>query len=409
MKVSNFTSKSAKSNLEVDICFDISNNCNVSVLNVSINFQGSGSGTLKTAGFKNIQGYLTNCTDMSDKFKPNSIVVSATTEKKEENIKITIDFDLLEERPRNVEIKCVSRDTNRNLWSGKGCKWGGPNNPTQCTCEHLSSFAVLMSRFPLDLPWASEITTAGVSVSVASLVLSLLIELIVWSSVVKTNTLYLRHVAHINISLSLLVANCCFLASADPKKLSYIWCSTVVVVKHFCYLSMFFWMLCLSSTLLHQAVFLFHKVSKKQYLRYSLVLGYVCPFLIVFVTFLTNGAGGEGQYYSKDTCWLVYVGLLKGSIYTFIIPVGTIVFFNVFSMVVVIMKLLDHHNAEKLHEKEKSAAKTVLRTVVLLTPIFGVTWMFGFGVMLIDLTAGVMAFVVNYIFILLNSFQVWSK
>ncbi|XP_028250416.1 adhesion G-protein coupled receptor F3 [Parambassis ranga] len=403
IKVANLTNGSIKDNLAVDICNDTSNHCNVSVLNVSINFGSSGSGTLKTAGFSNIDSYLTN--NESIEYETNSIVVSATTEKNETNVKITMDFQLHKRRPRNVKIRCVSRDPITRQWSDEGCKWGGPSNENQCTCEHLSSFAVLMSKIPLELPWASEITTAGLSVSVVSLVLSLLIELIVWSSVVKTNTLYLRHVAHINISLSLLVANCCFLASANPENLSQIWCSTVVVVKHFCYLSMFFWMLCLSSTLLHQAVFLFHKVSKKQYLRYSLVLGYVCPFLIVLVTFLTNGAGGENDYYSKDTCWLVYKGLLKGSIYTFILPVGTIVFFNVFSMVVVIMKLLDHHNAEKLHEKEKSAAKTVLRTVVLLTPIFGVTWLFGFGVMLIDLTDGPIALVVNYTFILLNSFQ----
>ncbi|GLD47779.1 adhesion G-protein coupled receptor F3-like protein [Lates japonicus] len=75
-------------------------------------------------------------------------------------------------------------------------------------------------------------------------------------------------------------------------------------------------------------------------------------------------------------------------------------------MLVVIMKLLNHpKNADKSQENEKTAAKTVMRSVVLLTPIFGITWVFGFGVTLIDLTYGDLAYAVNYAFTLLNAFQ----
>uniref|UniRef100_A0A3Q2GNM2 G-protein coupled receptors family 2 profile 2 domain-containing protein n=1 Tax=Cyprinodon variegatus TaxID=28743 RepID=A0A3Q2GNM2_CYPVA len=225
-----------------------------------------------------------------------------------------------------------------------------------------------------------------------------------------THTSYLRHTAHVNISLCLLIADLCFLASSQPKGISDLWCRTSVVLKHFCFLAMFFWMFCLSATLLHRAVFLFHKVSKKNYLRFSLLIGYVCPLLIVFITFLTNNGGAEGMYYSKDSCWLVYAGLFKGSIFTFIIPVGVIVFINIFSMLVVIMKLISHHaeiskKTDISAEEEKAAAKTVLRTVVLLTPIFGVTWIFGFAMLALDLTSGDIAYAVNYIFNLLNGFQ----
>uniref|UniRef100_A0A3P8NIA8 G-protein coupled receptors family 2 profile 2 domain-containing protein n=1 Tax=Astatotilapia calliptera TaxID=8154 RepID=A0A3P8NIA8_ASTCA len=253
------------------------------------------------------------------------------------------------------------------------------------------------------------ITYAGLSASVVSLVISLLIELIVWSKVVKTNTLHLRHTAHVNISLCLLVADCCFLASSQPEIISEIWCRIAALLKHFCYLAMFFWMLSLSTMLLHQAVFLFHKVGKKTYLRFSLILGYVCPFLIVFITFLTNNGGAPGTYFSLETCWLVYSGLLKGTIYTFILPVGIIVFINLFAMIVVIMKLLDHRSREKSHEKEIQAAKTVLRSVILLTPIFGLPWIFGFATFIMDLTAGAVTLAVNYAFVVLNAFQVWSQ
>ncbi|XP_044022083.1 adhesion G-protein coupled receptor F3 [Siniperca chuatsi] len=403
----NITGAPKKTNIEVakSNCSQESN-CSSTVFNVSIVLESQHPGSVKTAGFKELQNYLPN---KDDKYNPNSHVVSVTTEKKElDTLKVKITFPLLKPRPRNVEIKCVSWENNTRTWSSEGCKWTYSNsssNEEQCVCTHLSSFAILMSKTPLYISGLEEITYVGLSISVMSLIVSLVIELIVWNAVVRTNSLYLRHTAHVNISLCLLVADCCFLASSKPGAISEIWCKTFVVLKHFCYLSMFFWMLCLSSTLLHQAVFLFHNVSKKNYLRFSLVLGYVCPLLIVVITFLANN-GDEGLYFSSETCWLLYSGLLKGSIHTFIIPVGIIVFINVFSMLVVIMKLLDHpKNTEKSHEKEKKAAITVMRSVIFLTPIFGVTWIFGFAVMLLDLTSGYMAYAVNYAFTLLNAFQ----
>uniref|UniRef100_A0A673BPK4 Adhesion G protein-coupled receptor F3b n=1 Tax=Sphaeramia orbicularis TaxID=375764 RepID=A0A673BPK4_9TELE len=373
------------------------------VFNVSVFLTGSNLSQVKTAGFKNLQRYL----PYNNGSEPNSIVVSTTTQSKQHSdVEIKINFKLLNPRPPNVELQCVWWDTSNAQWSPTGCKWEGPFNEGQCVCTHLSSFAILMSKVPVKLPGLTEITYVGLSVSVVSLIISLLIELIVWSHVVKTSGLYLRHTAQINICLCLLIADVCFLASSEPKTISSIWCQTFVVLKHFFYLSMFFWMLCLSSTLLHRTVFPFHEVSKKNYLRFSIILGYVCPLLIVFITFLTNKGGKAGHYFSRDTCWLIYSGTLKGSLHTFLIPVGIIVFVSVFSMLVVIMKLLGQtNNADKCNQIDKNAAKTVVRTVVLLTPIFGVTWIFGFGVTYLDLTHGDMASVVNYAFTLLNSFQ----
>ncbi len=403
IQVTNTTHVPKKKNIEVATsnCTKMSR-CSNEVFNVSVSLESSDPSNVKTAGFKELNNYLPH---KNDGYTPNSIVVSATTERKQSNsFEIKITFPLLIPRPRNVAMKCVSWDNITRDWSEDGCKWEGEGH---CTCSHLSSFAILMSKSPLNVSGLTEMTYVGLSMSVTSLVISLLIEAIVWNAVVKTNTLYLRHTAHVNISLCLLVADCCFLASSEPHNISLIWCKTFVVLKHFCYLSMFFWMLCLSSILLHQAVFVFHSVSKRNYLRFSFVLGYVCPLLIVTITFLANKAGAEGLYFSQDTCWLIYSGTMKGSIHTFLIPVGIIVFINVFSMLVVIAKLLDHpKNTEKSHDKR--AALTVIRSVVLLTPVFGVTWIFGFAVMFLDLTDGDIAYVVNYAFTLLNAFQVWS-
>ncbi|KAF0044028.1 hypothetical protein F2P81_003186 [Scophthalmus maximus] len=403
---SNITANNRKTNIEVDSCNkERGSICTNTAFGVTVKFDSADSGTVKTTGIKQLGKYLPQ-TDK--KYKLNSIIVSTTAETKQlDSVKVEIDFKLERERPRNVEIKCVYWDNTTRQWSEDGCEWSGPwGSGGRCICSHLSSFAILMAREPIELAGLSEITFVGLSISVVSLVISLAIEFTVWSAVVKTNTLYLRHLAHVNISLCLLLADCCFLASSKPQNISETMCKTLVVLKHFCYLSMFFWMLCLSSTLLHQAVFLFHIVSKKDYLRFSLILGYACPLIIVVLTFLLCNGGTESLYYNSDTCWLVYNGLFKGSLHSFLVPVGIIVFLNVFSMLVVIMKLLDHpKSTETRCEKERMAAKTIMRTVILLTPIFGVTWIFGFGVTFFDLSSGDLASVANYAFSLLNSFQ----
>ncbi|XP_069392494.1 adhesion G protein-coupled receptor F4 isoform X2 [Paralichthys olivaceus] len=403
IEAANITSNNTKQNIEVATCNkEQGSRCTNIAFGVTVDLESADNGSVRTTGFKQLQNYLPQ-TD--EKYDINSIVMSTITQKIHSgSVVVEIKFPLLRPRSRNVEIKCVSWDKVTRQWSSDGCEWMGPSNDGHCVCRHLSSFAILMAKNPIVLPGMTEITMYGLSISVISLVINLAIELIVWRALVRTNTLYLRHIAQVNISLCLLVADCCFLASNKPKEISEIWCKTFVVLKHFCYLSMFFWMLCLSSTLLHQTLFPFHIVSKKNYLKFGITLGYACPLLIVVITVLCYSSGAEGMYFTRDTCWLVYSGLFRGSIHSFIIPVGTIVFINVSSMMLVIMKLL-HHPKTTEAPCDKTAAKTIIRTIILLTPIFGVTWIFGFGVTILDLTSGIMASVVNYVFVLLNSFQ----
>ncbi|KAM6968639.1 adhesion G-protein coupled receptor F3 [Tautogolabrus adspersus] len=405
----NITQNYGKENVELEErnCSQESH-CINKVFNNTVTLKGSDPGSVKTAGFKELGKYLPN--NFDEEYEPNSIVVSTTTERNiSDSVEVKIEFQLIKQRPRNFKMICASWDNKTRGWSTHKCEWKweiGSEVDGVCVCEHLSSFAIMMGKYPLEVRWITETTYVGLSVSVVSLVISLVLEVIVWGAVVKTNSLHLRHTAHVNICLCLLVADCCFLASSKPDILSQHWCKTFVVLKHFCYLAMFFWMLWLSSALLHQTMYLFHQVSKKKSLKLSFAVGYVCPLLIVTITFLAYKAGAEGHYYSKDSCWLVYTALFKGSIHTFVIPVGIIVFFNIVAMLVVILKLLDHSaNTASFNEKEKKAVVTVMRTVILLTPIFGVTWIFGFAVMILDLSYGTIAYVANYAFTLMNAFQ----
>ncbi|KAJ8353288.1 hypothetical protein SKAU_G00208550 [Synaphobranchus kaupii] len=156
--------------------------------------------------------------------------------------------------------------------------------------------------------------------------------------------------------------------------------------------------------LLHRIIFVFHQVRKKAYLAFSVSLGYVCPTIVVLFSYVYYDNGKVDIYYN-ESCWLNYNGILKGSIHTFVLPVGVIIFINLFSLVVVISKLLRPSVSEGDKGDEKDMAKSILKAVVFFTPIFGITWIFGFLTMIVDLSDGEFPMIIHYLFTLLNAFQ----
>ncbi|KAL4623999.1 adhesion G-protein coupled receptor F1-like [Arapaima gigas] len=376
-------------------------NSNISVFNVTVNLSPN-DGTVKTVAFKSLSQLLPGTTSST----ANSIILSATLQNTSLENKIKMTFPLLNSRPTNYELFCVFWDFNTSQFSREGCSWEKSSGNTEavCICEHLTPFSVLMSKGPIQLKFLDEITYVGLGASICSLTICILIEFLVWSAVVKSNISHFRHTALVNISLCLLIADCSFLAS-DFVTGHQNWCICMVIVKHFCYLAMFFWMLCLSVMLLHQLMFVFHQLRKKVYLTFSICIGYLCPLLIVLLTYISYDNGEVNLYYSPETCWLLYSGTLKGSIHAFFIPVLTIVVVNFLAMIVVITKLLRPQMSDGSKTDEKEITKSILKAVVFLTPIFGVTWILGFFVLTVDFTDGFLAAFINYAFTILNAFQ----
>ncbi|XP_042565694.1 adhesion G-protein coupled receptor F3-like [Clupea harengus] len=86
-------------------------------------------------------------------------------------------------------------------------------------------------------------------------------------------------------------------------------------------------------------------------------------------------------------------------------PVGIIVAINVFSMLVVIVRLLKPSVSEGHSQDDKDVIRGILKAVIFLTPIFGVTWIFGFFVLATDHTITPLSEIVNYTFTVCNAFQ----
>uniref|UniRef100_A0A8C8IPZ0 Adhesion G protein-coupled receptor F3b n=1 Tax=Oncorhynchus tshawytscha TaxID=74940 RepID=A0A8C8IPZ0_ONCTS len=335
---------------------------------------------LRVATFLQLPEIQNSCTLLL--FEPQIAPLNSTLQNSNDSkIDIKLDFPINQSMSRDSKILCVFWNTTLKEWSEEGCKWKEMvNNKSYCECTHLTSFSVLMSKTPVNLPFLDEITYVGLGMSICSLIVFLFIEALVWSAVVKSNLSHFRHTALVNISLCLLLADCSFLASSIPS-ISDTWCLILTVTKHFFFLAMFCWMLCLSVMLIHQLIFVFHPLRKRVYLLLSTVLGYVCPAVIVAATYVYYKYTGN-PYHNTTTCWLIYDGLLKGSIYAFLLPIGTIVLMNLFSMCVVIMTLLKSNVPDGSNADEKETAKSILKVVVFLTPVFGITWVLGFFVLI---------------------------
>ncbi|XP_073725280.1 adhesion G protein-coupled receptor F4 [Misgurnus anguillicaudatus] len=392
------TSYVNRSNVVLKVCN--SSDCNF--FNVSVKTEQNVS--VVVVAFRKLATNLPQTLN-NESVESEGIILSVTEVNRTDYTNLKMNFNDGQIRKPNHQMFCVYWDENQSEWSSEGCTWGGADNPTLCTCTHNSAFTIMMSKTAESLPYMDKLTYVGLGISMVSLVLCILIEIMVWDTVVKSNIANFRHIALVNISVCLLFAYCAFLASAKPEQILPNWCMILTVVKQFCFLAAFFWMLCLSFVLLHQLIFVFEKLRKRVYLALSITVGYACPLLCVAVTVIQYGNGKEGEYYSIETCWLIYQSTLKGSLFAFILPVGTVVVLNMFALFVVITKIATPVVSEAKARDEKDVAKSIIKTIVLLSPILGITWILGFFVFTLDLTQKPYAQIVNYAFTILNSLQ----
>lgn len=398
IRVSN-TQEVRSENMELKFCSG--SNCNISVFDIGIGLNKS-AGMMKTAGVKNLMDKLRNRYDQS---KTTKVLVSVTLQNtNESSINISLAFPK-EPMDRTYKPLCVFWNISEGDWSGTGCALRlGDGEQVICNCDHLTSFAVLFAKNNIVDPVLDLISNVGLGVSVCSLIIFLVIEFMVWSAVVKSNLSHFRHTALVNIATFLLLADICFLASTSPESLSENWCMILTVCKHLFFLAMFSWMLCLSVMLVHQLIFVFNPLRKRVFMFLSSIAGYVCPIVIVGSSYVYCKYT-EKDYYNRDTCWLVYERLLEGSIHAFILPIGTIVLTNLFSMVVVIVTLVKTSVPDTSKADDKETAKSILKVVIFLTPVFGLTWLIGFGQLMLDQEDPLFQ-VAIYAFTILNSFQV---
>ncbi|XP_048858227.1 adhesion G protein-coupled receptor F5-like isoform X2 [Brienomyrus brachyistius] len=289
-------------------------------------------------------------------------------------------------------------------WDSTGCQLQSETNDSvTCSCNHLTSFSILMSPFvPESIEVAlNYITYIGVSISMGCLVLCLIIEAFVWSVVTNNSTAHMRHVAIVNIALSLLIANIWFIIGAavsnvgqsTPKNA----CSAATFFIHFFYLALFFWMLISALFLFYRTMMVFSHMSKRTMMAISFTVGYGAPLIIAIITIAVT-APKNGYFRQDDACWLNWYQ--TKALLAFVIPALIIVVVNLLILIVVLYKLLMRGVGENRQSEAKNALVVIARCVAVLTPIFGITWGLGIGTMVTPANPGV-----HIAFAVFNSLQ----
>uniref|UniRef100_A0A3Q2LAQ0 Adhesion G protein-coupled receptor F5 n=1 Tax=Equus caballus TaxID=9796 RepID=A0A3Q2LAQ0_HORSE len=291
-------------------------------------------------------------------------------------------------------------------WDNSGCYVKEVNEDSvSCSCDHLTSFSILMSpdspdpgsllKILLDI-----ISYIGLCFSILSLAACLVVEAVVWKSVTKNRTSYMRHTCIVNIAASLLVADIWFIVAAAIDDHHYILNETACVATtffiHFFYLSVFFWMLTLGLMLFYRLVFILHDTSRSTQKAIAFSLGYGCPLVISVIT--VGATQPQEVYTRKNACWLNWED--TKALLAFIIPALIIVVVNVTITVVVITKILRPSIGDKPSKQEKSSLFQISKSIGVLTPLLGLTWGFGLATVFPGSNA-----VFHIVFTLLNAFQ----
>lgn len=275
-------------------------------------------------------------------------------------------------------------------WDTEGCRFVSDiNDVVTCNCNHLTSFSILMSpHIPPHVKVALDVITyVGVGISMASLVICLIIEGYVWKAITRNSTAFMRHVSIINTALSLLIADICFIIAAffaknpienpgENYEVPVGPCSTATFFMHLFYLALFFWMLVSGLLLFYRTVMVFSHMSKSAMLAIGFCLGYGGPLIIAVVTVAVTAPGG-GYIQRNEACWLNWME--TKALLALVIPALIIVLINIVILIVIIAKILRRGVGESIQAEERHTVMVITRCVIILTPLFGLTWSLGVG------------------------------
>ncbi|KAL7985193.1 hypothetical protein Chor_003763, partial [Crotalus horridus] len=318
----------------------------------------------------------------------NSRLVSVSAMSKIRNIStpVNLTFQHLKNKVAQEKVLCVH--LNSGALSDRGCQQLFSNiTHTECSCQHFSSFAVLMATVHKqgDLI-LTIISYLGLSISVICLFLCIVTFLFCRSS--HNNSTFI----HLQLSFCLFFADLLFIIGID-KTGNKILCSVIAGMLKYLFLACFVWMFLegVNLYLIVRNLKVANYSGASKYMKICMYLiGYGFPVLIVAISAAIN----PGAFGTLNSCWLN-----PDFIWSFTGPVCVIIVVNLVFFCLIL---------KTLHEKlasPNSQTSTVRNTRSLMFKaiahvfILGVTWCFGL------FQYGSLKDVMAYIFTIFNSAQ----
>ncbi|NXQ46698.1 AGRG2 protein, partial [Catharus fuscescens] len=300
---------------------------------------------------------------------------------------VTVILQNIKPNQDNSTVRCVFWDFNKNGghggWSYEGCTVKESRvNETVCSCNHLTSFAVLMDLYgnsPLN-PTQELVLTFISYIGCGLSAIFLSVTLVTYIAFEKIRRDYPSKIL-IQLCAALLLLNLVFLLDSwialyDTQGL----CIAVAVFLHYFLLVSFTWMGLEAFHMYLALVKVFNTYVRKYILKFC-VVGWGLPAGVVSIVLAVSPDNyglittGKVSINGPDEfCWI------KNRIVFYITAVGyfcLIFLINVSMFIVVLIQLCRIKKKKQLGAQRKTSIQD-LRSVAGLTFLLGITWGFAF-------------------------------
>ncbi|NXV46600.1 AGRG2 protein, partial [Uria aalge] len=319
----------------------------------------------------------------------SNVISSSVSNLTISNLKANVTVTLQNIKPNqdNSTVRCVFWDFNKNGghggWSYEGCIVKESRvNETVCSCNHLTSFAVLMNLYgntPLN-PTQELVLTFISYIGCGLSAIFLSVTLVTYIAFEKIRRDYPSKIL-IQLCAALLLLNLVFLLDSwialyDTRGL----CIAVAVFLHYFLLVSFTWMGLEAFHMYLALVKVFNTYVRKYILKFCIV-GWGLPAVVVSIVLavspdnyglITTGRVSINR--PDEFCWI------KNRIVFYITAVGyfcLIFLINISMFIVVLIQLCRIKKKKQLGAQRKTSIQD-LRSVAGLTFLLGITWGFAF-------------------------------
>ncbi|NWS07576.1 AGRG2 protein, partial [Motacilla alba] len=300
---------------------------------------------------------------------------------------VTVILQNIKPNQDNSTVRCVFWDFNKNGghggWSHQGCVVQESRvNETVCSCNHLTSFAVLMDLYgntPLN-PTQELVLTFISYIGCGLSAIFLSVTLVTYIAFEKIRRDYPSKIL-IQLCAALLLLNLVFLLDSwialyDTRGL----CIAVAVFLHYFLLVSFTWMGLEAFHMYLALVKVFNTYVRKYILKFC-VVGWGLPAIVVSIVLAVSPDNyglittGKVSINGPDEfCWI------KNRIVFYITAVGyfcLVFLINISMFIVVLIQLCRIKKKKQLGAQRKTSIQD-LRSVAGLTFLLGITWGFAF-------------------------------
>ncbi|XP_065198076.1 uncharacterized protein LOC135829607 [Sycon ciliatum] len=317
---------------------------------------------------------------------------------------VLITFDLLSGAQRETdEIKCVYWDFNladgTGGWQDEGCNVSNSTmspNSAACECYHMAHFAVLLIR-NMTISGTTTAETVLKFISIIGCAVAMVALLLTNVVIVSIKKLRQRHHHQMVFgqcaTLLLFMSAFIVVLYHEPLENSHHSCRGLAIVLHFLLLCGFMFTSVDATFLYKQTVIVFEEISSTmQHSLHVLILG----IPVIFVGLSAAITGGEA-YGGQDLCWINSDSVFYAAL---VLPVAICLGYNIVVLLAVVITMRKSgKNLAASSAKKTTSRRAMLAMVVSISILLGLTWVFGFLLLIYD------NLVFQYIFAVLTSLQ----